>query len=91
MLIFLLVGLFLSYIFHQRFLHPLAKYPGPLLASFTNLWKAYHVIRGDYEYAILDLHRKHGSFIRIGPNHLDISHAAAVKDIYLTGKTFAKR
>lgn len=29
----------------MRGLHPLAKYPGPLLASLTNGWKAYHVYK----------------------------------------------
>jgi len=35
----------LSYLIYMRGLHPLAKYPGPLLASLTNGWKAYHVYK----------------------------------------------
>lgn len=27
-----------SLIFHQLVLHPLARYPGPFLAKFTNFW-----------------------------------------------------
>lgn len=80
-----------GYVIYQRFLHPLSRYPGPLLASLSNVWKAYHVYQGDLEYAILKLHQEHGKIVRIGPNHLDISDAAAVKDIYLTGKSFVKR
>ncbi|KAK0638079.1 Cytochrome P450 monooxygenase gsfF [Lasiodiplodia hormozganensis] len=79
-----------AYVIYQRFLHPLSRYPGPLLASLSNVWKAYHVYQGDLEYAILKLHQEHGKIVRIGPNHLDISDAAAVKNIYLTGKSFVK-
>src|SRR4030081_1967808 len=31
------------YVVYQRFLHPLASYPGPLAASLTNIWKSYYV------------------------------------------------
>ncbi|KAB2568799.1 Cytochrome P450 monooxygenase gsfF [Lasiodiplodia theobromae] len=90
MLEIILFGVICAYIIYQRFLHPLSRYPGPLLASLSNVWKAYHVYQGDLEYAILKLHQEHGKIVRIGPNHLDISDAAAVKDIYLTGKSFVK-
>ncbi|KAK8221457.1 cytochrome P450 [Phyllosticta capitalensis] len=73
------------YLLYQAVLHPLAKYPGPRLAAVINLWKAYHVAVGDYEHAILALHQKYGSVVRIGPNHVDISSADAVKDVFLTG------
>ncbi|KAJ6114460.1 hypothetical protein N7486_000238 [Penicillium sp. IBT 16267x] len=33
----------LVYIVYMRFLHPLTKYPGPLLATLTNGFKAYYV------------------------------------------------
>ncbi|KAF2221148.1 cytochrome P450 [Elsinoe ampelina] len=67
----LLPGLIVAYIVYQRFLHPLAKYPGPLLAGLSPLWKLWH-------------------FVRVGPNHLDVTHPDAVKDIFLTGKSFVK-
>lgn len=53
----------LSCIFYYRFLHPLSKYPGPFLASFTNLWQVYHVLIGRrMESAEYELHRKYGNF-----------------------------
>ncbi|PSK55395.1 Isotrichodermin C-15 hydroxylase [Elsinoe australis] len=78
------------FIIYQRFLHPLSRYTGPLLASLSPFWKLWHVSSGSYERVLKELHDQHGAFIRIGPNHLDVSHADAVKDIFMTGKSFVK-
>lgn len=79
------------YVLYHLFFHRLSKFPGPFLASFTNLWKIYHVVVGDYERALLNLHRKYGQIVRIGPNHLDVSDSQAVKAIFGSGRTFQKR
>ena len=76
---------------YYRFWHSLSRFPGPFVASLTNLWKVYHIYRGDFEYVLLDAHRKYGKIVRIGPNHLDISDVSAVKGIYGTGRDFPKR
>jgi hypothetical protein len=34
--------------------------PGPFLASFSSLWRVYHLVKGHSEEAILNLHKKHG-------------------------------
>jgi hypothetical protein len=90
-----LVSLVLVYGFGQilyyRLFHPLARFPGPFFASFTNFWKVYQVASGRYEDALLDLHRKYGKLVRIGPNHLDVSDASAVKSIYGGGRHLKKR
>jgi hypothetical protein len=80
----------IGYVVYMRYLHPLAKYPGPFAASLTNLWKAYTMYQGHMEYVIRDLHDKHGAIVRIGPNDLVISHPDAVKQIYLSGSSFQK-
>ncbi|KAK0105970.1 hypothetical protein ONS95_004479 [Cadophora gregata] len=77
-------------VIHARFFHRLAPFPGPFSASFTNLWKVYHVYVGDLEHVLLEAHRKHGKIVRIGPNHLDFSDASAVKAIYGSGRAFTK-
>jgi hypothetical protein len=79
-----------GYVIYMRYSHPLAKYPGPFVASLTNLWKAYTMYQGQMEYVIRDLHDKHGAIIRIGPNDLAFSHPDAVKQIYLAGSAFQK-
>ena len=79
-----------SIVYYDRF-HPLAKFDGPFIASFTNLWKVYHVYVGDLEHVLLEAHRRYGKVVRIGPNHLDVSDAAAVKQVYGSGRAFQKR
>ncbi|KAH7410748.1 cytochrome P450 [Cadophora sp. MPI-SDFR-AT-0126] len=77
-------------IVQNRFFHRLSHFPGPFLASSTNLWKVYHVYVGDLEHVLLEAHRKYGKTVRIGPNHLDFSDASAVKTIYGSGREFPK-
>lgn len=46
--------------------HPLASYPGPLMARATSLWLS-HVSSTGKRYLILDaLHARYGPFLRIG-------------------------
>lgn len=75
----------------RRFLHPLSRFPGPAVASVTDAWKAYQVFMGDFEKNLLELHRKYGSLVRIGPNSLSVSHVTGVKTIYGAGRVFKKR
>jgi len=80
----------LSYIIYQRFLHPLASSPGPLLASLTNLWKSYYVYNHILHEKLVELHEQHGSVVRIGPNDLHFWSAEAIAPIYKAGKAMGK-
>ncbi|PWY91663.1 cytochrome P450, partial [Aspergillus sclerotioniger CBS 115572] len=62
--------------------HPLARYPGPLLARFTNLYSAYHAWTGDIHVDIYRCHKRYGDRVRYAPNRLLINTPAAVQDIY---------
>lgn len=88
----LIVGtlLLLVYLAYQRFLHPLAKYPGPFLAAFTDLHKffLFWSLRIDQE--IIQLHQKYGPIVRIAPNEVSFWNAEAVAPIYKSGKAVAK-
>ena len=48
--------------------HPLAKYPGPLLARTSKWWGAYLSGTGDQHRSIKRLHDRYGDIVRIGPN-----------------------
>lgn len=85
------IGYSVLYTIYYRFGHSLASFPGPFTASLTNLWKVYHIYRGDFEHVLLDVHRKYGKIVRIGPSHLDVSDVSAVKAIYGAGRDFPKR
>lgn len=47
-------------------LHPLYKYPGPMLAKCTSLYLTYTVWIGKRHLIFHELHKRHGPFVRIG-------------------------
>ncbi|KAJ7251442.1 high nitrogen upregulated cytochrome P450 monooxygenase 2 [Mycena rebaudengoi] len=61
--------------------HPLAKYPGPLLAKLSKLWGVNHTRGGKYHITLLDLHRRYGPVVRTGPNELSISDVSAASHV----------
>lgn len=87
----LLLWVLLSgYVSYMRLLHPLARYPGPVLASLTNIWKAYYVYRLDLHEKLVELHKQHGPVVRIGPNHLHFWNGEAISTIYKGGRKMGK-
>ncbi|KAL1836124.1 hypothetical protein VTJ49DRAFT_5549 [Mycothermus thermophilus] len=70
---------------YLAFFHPLAKYPGPWLAKFTNAYAAYHGWKGDIHLDMWRCHQKYGDHVRYGPNRLIFNTSAALRDIYSVG------
>ncbi|TEY71251.1 hypothetical protein BOTCAL_0097g00050 [Botryotinia calthae] len=62
--------------------HPFAKYPGPRWAKITDLYSAYHSLRGTLHIRALQAHDKYGSVVRLGPNKLVFNSAEALQEIY---------
>ena len=62
--------------------HPLYRFPGPFLASWSNLLHCYWFLSGRQPYEILKLHEKYGPIVRTSPNELSFSSAASWRDIY---------
>ena len=80
----------LLYPLYQYFFHPLSRYPGPLLAKFTNYWR-YRDVRGRKSHLTrVALHEKHGPVVRVGPNTLSISDPTYIPKIYGPGQGFLK-
>ncbi|KAJ9663192.1 hypothetical protein H2198_000953 [Neophaeococcomyces mojaviensis] len=75
----------ISYVVYQRYFHPLAKYPGPFLASITDLWQVYQFMTLKQPYTLTELHEKYGSFVRYGPDKLSTTCEDAVALIYQKG------
>ncbi|ORY64953.1 flavonoid 3',5'-hydroxylase [Pseudomassariella vexata] len=67
---------------YYRFFHPLAKFPGPFLASVTRLWITYHNVKEDECHTFQELHKKHGPVIRVTPTMLLVSDATKLPEIY---------
>ncbi|KAI1079769.1 isotrichodermin C-15 hydroxylase [Whalleya microplaca] len=81
--IFLLVCLYtttrITYL--VRF-HPASKFPGPRLAAVSNVWYAYHWIRGRWPWAVEQALREYGDIVRIAPNELAFMTPQSVIDIH---------
>jgi cytochrome P450 len=63
-------------------LHPLAKYPGPLLSKITDWSIVFQASSGDRHLETWKEHNEYGSVVRIGPNVLSFNTATALKAIY---------
>ncbi|KAL4806606.1 cytochrome P450 [Aspergillus unguis] len=72
----------LIYIIYQRYIHPLARYPGPFLASITDTWQAYQFYTLKQPYNLTKLHEKYGPIVRYAPDKLSITHESAIPIIY---------
>lgn len=62
--------------------HPLRKFPGPFIASLSNVLHSYWFLGGRQPFKLLDLHNKYGPVVRTAPNDLSFNTAASWRDIY---------
>ncbi|KAK0617794.1 benzoate 4-monooxygenase cytochrome P450 [Bombardia bombarda] len=84
-----LVVALVSIVVWRRFLSPLKDVPGPWLASVSRLWHLYYIVRGDQNLKLIELHDKHGHFVRIAHNEISVSHPEGIKRILLAPLTKA--
>lgn len=70
---------------YNAFLHPLRKFPGPLICRTTPFYRHYKFLSGDLLYAVKSLHDTYGPVVRVSPNELSFINPQAWKDIYLSG------
>lgn len=71
-------------------LHPYAKYPGPFLAKFSNLYGLYYAYIGDIHIDVERCHKKYGKFVRYRPNGILVNSPNGFHDIYGNGKKLKK-
>lgn len=87
---FVFPAIIVAYLTANYFKHGLNKYPGPFLASLTDIWRFIDVWNRRPDITQLSLHRKHGDVVRLGPNTITFSDPAAIKTIYGLNKGFVK-
>ncbi|KAF2233206.1 putative cytochrome P450 monooxygenase [Viridothelium virens] len=63
-------------------IHPLARYPGPVLGRVTDWYSVYHAVKGDRYQDLHRLHSIYGNVVRFGPNRISIADPEALKPIY---------
>ncbi|OGM48525.1 benzoate 4-monooxygenase cytochrome P450 [Aspergillus bombycis] len=81
----LAVALICTYIIYWRYLHPLSMYPGPFLASLTDLWQVNQFMTLQQPYHLTELHDKYGPVVRYGPDKISITEESAIQAIYQKG------
>lgn len=84
------VAYLVGYIIYQRYLHPLAKFPGPFWASITNFWKVYELSTLALPTRMCRVHEKYGPVVRIGPDDLSFNIPEAIAPIYKVGRRMPK-
>ncbi|POS71640.1 hypothetical protein DHEL01_v209965 [Diaporthe helianthi] len=93
---------FITLCIYRRFFHPLAKFPGPVAASLTEIWKWRSILSGRHPFDLQELHEKYvsregtpdknqfpGDVMRVAPDELSFASVQAFRDIYghkTTGK-----
>ncbi|KAF1839795.1 cytochrome P450 [Decorospora gaudefroyi] len=78
------------YLLSNRYRYGLHRIPGPLLASFTDLWRLVQVWKGRPELTQIELHEQNGPIVRLGPNCISIADPDAIKTIYAHKRGYVK-
>jgi hypothetical protein len=75
---------------NNKFQSGLSSIPGPIAASLTKYWRVYDVWKGKAHLTHIDLHRKHGPLVRLGPNHVSVADPAFIPRFYSIREDFTK-
>ena len=68
----------------------LKKFPGPFIAKFTSLWQLYDQYIHIHDEPNVHHTRKYGSIVRVAPNKLYLSDAAATRELLATANNLNK-
>lgn len=86
----ILIAVVVGRLVRNRYHNGLNKYPGPFLASLTDLWRIWDVYGQRPDITHQRLHAKYGDVVRLGPNALSFADPKALKTIYGLNKGFLK-
>ncbi|KAK5046185.1 hypothetical protein LTR84_008642 [Exophiala bonariae] len=68
---------------YRIWFHPLSKYPGPAILKVVSFpWIYTTLIKGTGPRSILELHRKCGKIVRLGPNHLAVDGSIGFPQVF---------
>ncbi|KAL4915467.1 cytochrome P450 [Aspergillus aurantiobrunneus] len=83
--LYLATGFIVAAFLIQRLRSTIAKLPGPWYTTFTSLPLKYHEFTSNRRLYIHELHREHGTVVRIAPNEVSFASLEAIKEIYASG------
>jgi len=53
-------------------------------SEFTNLWRLWRVTRGSIHTELIDLHKRYGPVVRVGPNIINVDYPELIKTVFST-------
>ncbi|RXW15522.1 hypothetical protein EST38_g10327 [Candolleomyces aberdarensis] len=65
--------------------HGVRKYPGPLVARFSDIWLGLVSKGGHRSEVVHKMHQQYGPFVRIAPNHVSVADPDALAIVYAHG------
>ncbi|KAM5351200.1 hypothetical protein ACJ41O_003923 [Fusarium nematophilum] len=74
----------------EIFFSPLRVFPGPILAKFTDVYRAVIAAQGHADKANREWHKKYGSAVRVGPNAVIFNDTSLIKTFYSSKKPWTK-
>ncbi|KAE8387112.1 cytochrome P450 [Aspergillus alliaceus] len=74
---YFLSGVYSSLLVYRSFFLPLNRFPGSFGARISNFWLPFTLGARHGFRQIQRLHDNHGSFVRLGPNYISITHPKA--------------
>lgn len=94
LLVTLSIPLILYLLYHlvlfPLFRSDLRSIPGPFLAKITDLYRLLLVRTGSAHEHHLSLHKRYGTFVRLGPNNVSVGSPAAIPVLYNTRTRYPK-
>lgn len=63
-------------------LHPLRKYPGPLLWAISRIPYSFYCASGQGHHKILQLHERYGDVVRVAPGELSVCSPEGWKEVF---------
>lgn len=75
---------------YNKFQPGLRSIPGPFAASITKYWRLHDVWKGKAHLTAIELHRKHGPLVRIGPNHVSVADPTFISRFYSIKEDYTK-
>ena len=85
-----IISLIIARYLYNLFRPGLRNVPGPLLAHLTSLYRIKLVWKGGAVQNYSSLHKKYGSIVRTGSNHVSVSDPAMIPLIYGISSKFNK-
>lgn len=80
----------LIYVFIVKYRPGLRQIPGPFLASFSPLDRIITAASGHQFSTHIKYHKRYGSLVRVGPNHVSFANAALIPQVYGITEKFVK-